>query len=246
MRARHPRYGGRSASTWFRLVAAEVSYRLRPLLVNVPLILISVPLVDLFGGPAVASGMPLAMMLVAPWEFARRTASEDELAGAWDFRRALPLSPAMLVATRLGANVGAVALYALVALATALAFPYVRMAVRPEAWPALIASGVGVGLVAVAAFDAFYFRFGYRAMAGALPYLLLPYGAAVLALVVFRGHPAVTAALSAIARAMAWSVAHPAAGAAVLLSGAGAVAAAFWLGASLVVSRRESPGPTRN
>ncbi len=230
--------------TWVRLVAAEMSYRLRPLLVNVPLIIVAVPLVDLFAGPAVASGMPLAMMFIAPWEFARRTASDDELAGAWGFRRALPLNPATVVAVRSGTNLVAVLLYGLVALSTALAFPYVRAAVRPQLWPLLVASGLGLGVLTAATFDAFYFRFGYRAMAGALPYLLIPYSAAVLVIVVFRDHPAVTASLAAIAHLMAWSAARPTVGATTLLGGAGAVAAAFWLWACLVVSRRET-GPAR-
>lgn len=223
-----------------RLVLTDLEQRWHPLAANVPFIVVAVPLVKLLMGPGVASGMPMAMLIISSWEFARRTAYDDDLGGWWVFLRALPLTPATVVTVRYATNLVAVLVYAAVALATAFVFPYVGQAVSPGAWAAVIACSIGASIVNVAVLNALYYRFGYRAVTTALPYLLIPYGAALFfVLSPLRRLPPTVAFLSTVGRGLHWLVLHPAAAVVTVFAGVFLMTGVSWAYAVLVLSRKE-------
>jgi hypothetical protein len=223
-----------------RLVCTDLGSRWRPLLVNVFLILLYTLLARLIWGPGVASGMPLAMIMISSLDFVQRAAAGDELARSWFFLRALPITPAMIVSVRYVSSLVALVLYAMVALAAAFVFPYVARAVSPGAWTAVIAGGVGLSAFIMAGFNVLYYRLGYRAAMTTLPYLLLPCALTIAVLASLQNTllPIVTF-FRAVARGAHWAVNNPVpAGILVGMAVTGLIAAS-WLYSAATLARKE-------
>lgn len=229
-----------SLRTLVRLVGVELSYRRRSLLLNIPVILLYTPMVRLLWGPDVASGMPIAMIMIAGWEFVRRAAADDELTHSWYFLRALPLSPGMIAGVRHTCSLVALCIYTLVALGSAFLYPYAAWAVRPGAWTAVVAGGMGFAGLMMAGFNVLYYRFGYRALIAAVPYALIPYALAVLVVTSPLGRTRqALAMMAAVAGGVSWAVHHP-----VLAGVAGGTTlscllAAAWLHSAASLRRKE-------
>ena len=155
-----------------KLVRVELALRRRAILEPLSMIVLTVPVFAVLLGLQVAAGLLPYTLCFAAWEYSRKTAYDDDIAQSWAFLRSLPISPAQVVSVRYLATLGVFIAYALAALGVSLALPFVRAAVRPGAWPAVVAVPTGVGLLLIALFNALYFRFGYKVVTVAFPYLL--------------------------------------------------------------------------